>query len=179
MKKRIFNIIIIVTLLLFSSCQNEHDQQSTLKFNSSLNGVEIGTSPEQLIEELDEKGIELVPPNESIVPDNIEAIHDGREYNTANEFFTYKTTNGMVYQYDEDGKLRHMITDNPGVTTDEGFKVGNTKDEMISLYGGDYTTFSDSPRICEYYNGSEYLIISFENDYCIWWMLSAYSYPDN
>lgn len=141
-----------------------------------MNGISFGLSPELLLSKLKEKKIDLIMPDYSSVPDKIEVIRDGRQYNTANYDFAYHTKDGMTYEYGGDGIFKDFMTSSPDVATTEGVRVGDSIEKMKNIYGLNY---SEHSKYYQYFNGNEYLYIYY-NDNKVWhWMISNASSNTN
>lgn len=139
-----------------------YSAENVKTFSASVNGIPFGLTPEELLQTLREKGLELKPADNSLI-DNIEIIDDGRQYSPANGSFTYETTDGVLYQYDEDGIFDGFYVDTPDVPTAEGLRVGDSTEELEALYGKNFASPIGSLDHREFTNGSEYLLVSIQN----------------
>lgn len=136
-------------------------------FSPDVDGIPYGLKPEELLEVLDQKGIELEPAdysNPDMLPEGIEIIQDGRQYNTANTRFAYSTTKGLSFQYREDDVMDGVYVDNADIPTAEGVKIGDDMETMKDVYGvhceNVYTAFTSY----RYFNGEQTLTFDFDED---------------
>lgn len=136
-------------------------------FRTEVDGIPYGLAPEELLEALKEKGIEPEPAdysNPMMLPEGIEIVKDGRQYNTANYRFAYATTNGLSFQYREDGVLDGVYVDNPDIPTAEGVKIGDDMEKMKAVYGTPCENQYGVNRHYRYYNGEQTLEFSFDDN---------------
>ena len=99
-----------------------------------------------------------------MLPEGIEIVKDGRQYNTANYRFAYATTNGLSFQYREDGVLDGVYVDNPDIPTAEGVKIGDDMEKMKAVYGTHCENQYGVNRHYRYYNGEQTLEFSFDEN---------------
>ena len=195
--KSIFMVIMVIFALILGGCSglddlknassviSSNDQsitsndpntsgtQQITPFSSTVNGIEFGLSPEQLLTKLKELNMELIIPDYSKHdwwPEN--AVKDGRWYspkfdyekdegsNNKDEMDFVYDTRFVTFFYDYLGNMETVDVKSE-ISTSEGLKSGDSPDKVIELYGENYIpTNSPMTNAYRYFNGNEYLSIT-------------------
>jgi len=146
------------------------------EFSSTINGIQFGLSPEQLLIELESKNIDLVMPDYSTLYDVIQnPIKDGRTYNH-DASYSFITVNEIHFSYDADGTATYISVSNPDISTVEGLKIGDSIEKMTGIYGEEYQKDVEEYYFYQYYNGKEYLNVFCQDDLVKGFQIAASSY---
>lgn len=152
-------------------------------FSPEVAGFTFDLTPAELLQTLKDKGLELKPADYSVleaITMDEEPVMDGRQYNAANSDYSYTTTNGIKFWYNDEDKMWEIGTAQADVPTAEGLWVGDSLDKMREIYGDDFRTDVQDYPVYQYYNGTYYLDVFHgygeEENLVIGWTVTLY--PD-
>jgi len=146
------------------------------EFSSTVNGIQFGLSPEQLLIELESKNIDLVMPDYSLVYDGISNIvEDGRTYNHDASYF-YASVDEVHFGYDADGTATYISVFNANIPTAEGLKIGDSIEKLADIYGEEYQKDVEEYHFYQYYNGKEYLNVFYQDNLVKGFQITASPY---
>lgn len=152
-------------------------------FAPQVDGFTFDLTPDELLQRLEDKGLKLEPADYSVLETitmDEEPVKDGRQYNAANSDYSYTTTNGIKFWYNDEDKMWEIGTSQADVPTAEGLRVGDSLDKMKEIYGDDYRTDVQGYPVYQYYNGTYYLNVFHgyeeEENLVIGWTITLY--PD-
>lgn len=148
-----------------NSMVSEVDTAASLEvtsFSSEVDGIAFDMKPEEVMEALEDKGMELRPVD--LMPDGIEnPVKDGRQYNATDFSFYYYTAGGVMITFSpEDDEMWRIDVDDPSIATAEGLRIGDSIQKMESLYGTAYRKDVEDFPVYQYYNGTHYLDVFYE-----------------
>lgn len=132
-------------------------------FAPQVAGFTFDLTPDELLQRLEDEGPELKPADYSVLETikmDEEPVKDGRQYNAANDDYSYTTTNGIQFWYNDEDKMWEIGTSQADVPTAEGLRVGDSLDKMREIYGENYQADIYGYPVHRYYNGSYYLLIT-------------------
>lgn len=152
-------------------------------FAPQVAGFTFDLTPNELLQRLEDEGLALKPADYSVLETitmDEEPVKDGRQYNAANSDYSYTTTNGIKFWYNDEDKMWEIGTSQADVPTAEGLRVGDSLDKMKEIYGDDYRTEVQGYPVYQYYNGTYYLDVFHgygeEENLVIGWTVTLY--PD-
>ena len=154
-----------------------------------VGNVHINFSPEELLQTLDEMGVEVINIDHMQDWGFIYAylenpVRDGRRYDIGGHghggyppfSFSFGVYEDTVFGFTRDGEMRFISVRCDNFTTATGIRIGDSRETIIATYGLGYTI---SPLVgdltIQYFDGETYLIFSFRNDIVVSWQVSIFS----
>ncbi|HIZ84752.1 MAG TPA: hypothetical protein H9668_10120 [Firmicutes bacterium] len=143
-------------------------------FSPEVDGIAFDMTPEEVLEALEDKGMELRPVD--LMPDGIEnPVKDGRQYNATSGSFYYYTVSDIMITFSPEGdEMWHIDVGNPSIATAEGLRIGDSIQKMESLYGTAYRKDVEDFPVYQYYNGTHYLDVFYEGDAVRNWRIDTW-----
>jgi|GEM_PF-1854102 len=138
-----------------------------------IDGFTLGMNPEDLVQMLGEKGIDIIPSSAyqtwELIYQYVEnPVRDGRVYNEGGDFsFTFLTRN-MLFAYTREGIQKYIHVISPHFRTSTGIGIGDSRDAVIAAYGVGYEE-NIVWDVIEYFDGESYLFFVFSNNMIYSW----------
>ena len=148
---------------------------------TSVYGIELGLSPEELLKVLVERGIELnILPldaqNWETIYANVEnPVRDGRRYNIGGDFSFSFATEHITFNYTFEGLQESMSIRTALHKTSANVGVGSSRSEVLEAHGTAYLISPFDSGVIEYFDGENYLFFVFVGDTVLSWGIGQIS----
>ena len=181
--KKLALIIVLISMILIAGCNGIENSEAPPEITEaetttippeiidpiSVELLPLGLTPEELLNILEELGLELDTDRpqswdyiESALGDA--AVQDGRIYQLHNMSFHFEAE-GVYFSYSPGGIQEAMRVRTPRVRTESNLGIGSSFDDVVATYGMDFIEEHFTVRFfIEYFDGESYMHFSFAHD---------------